>query len=51
VCTELFLKEELRIARESRSGTFRQPVRPRVERAEVVRKNFRSTNPPEHPEE
>ncbi len=35
--TRLILKEELRITRHRRSETFRQPVRLRAERAEVVR--------------
>ncbi len=51
VRTELFLKEELRVRRESRTETFRQPVRLRAERAEVAREDFRSTNQPEYPED
>jgi uncharacterized protein (TIGR02271 family) len=35
--TRLILKEELRITRRRRAETFRQPVRLRAERAEVVR--------------
>lgn len=51
VRTELFLKEELRIVRTSRSESFQQTVRLRAERAEVAREDFRSTNQPEHTEE
>ena len=51
VRTELFLKEELRIVRTSRSESFQQAVRLRAERAEVAREDFRSTNQPEHTEE
>lgn len=51
VRTELFLKEELRIVRTSRSESFQQKVRLRAERAEVAREDFRSTNQPEHTEE
>ncbi len=39
--TRLILKEELRITRHRRSETFRQPVRLRAERAEVVREDGR----------
>jgi uncharacterized protein (TIGR02271 family) len=35
--TRLILKEELRITRHRRAETFREPVRLRAERAEVVR--------------
>ena len=37
VQTRLILKEELRITRHRRAETFREPVRLRAERAEVVR--------------
>jgi uncharacterized protein (TIGR02271 family) len=39
--TRLILKEELRITRRRREERFRQPVRLRAERAEVVRENGR----------
>jgi uncharacterized protein (TIGR02271 family) len=39
--TRLILKEELRITRHRRSETFREPVRLRVERAEVLREGGR----------
>jgi uncharacterized protein (TIGR02271 family) len=39
--TRLILKEELRITRRRREETFREPVRLRVERAEVVREGGR----------
>jgi uncharacterized protein (TIGR02271 family) len=39
--TRLILKEELRITRRRREERFRQPVRLRTERAEVVRENGR----------
>src|SRR5688500_1529763 len=39
--TRLILKEELRITRRRRSETFREPVRLRAERAEVVREGGR----------
>jgi uncharacterized protein (TIGR02271 family) len=39
--TRLILKEELRITRHRRSETFREPVRLRAERAEVVREGGR----------
>jgi uncharacterized protein (TIGR02271 family) len=39
--TRLILKEELRITRRRRSETFRQPVRLRAERVEVVREGGR----------
>ena len=37
VQTRLILKEELRITRHRRAETFREPVRLRAERAEVIR--------------
>jgi uncharacterized protein (TIGR02271 family) len=37
VQTRLILKEELRITRHRRADTFREPVRLRAERAEVIR--------------
>ena len=37
VQTRLILKEELRVTRHRRAETFREPVRLRAERAEVVR--------------
>jgi uncharacterized protein (TIGR02271 family) len=43
--TRLILKEELRITRHRRSETFREPVRLRAERAEVVREDGR--DPPD----
>jgi uncharacterized protein (TIGR02271 family) len=39
--TRLILKEELRITRHRRSETFREPVRLRAERVEVVREGGR----------
>ena len=39
--TRLILKEELRITRRRREETFREPVRLRVERVEVVREGGR----------
>jgi uncharacterized protein (TIGR02271 family) len=39
--TRLILKEELRITRRRRSETFREPVRLRAERVEVVREGGR----------
>lgn len=50
VRTELVLKEELRIVRESRSEVVRQPVRLRAERAEVSRADPGADDQPDNPE-
>jgi uncharacterized protein (TIGR02271 family) len=47
VRTELILKEELRITRQSRTEHVTTPVRLRAERAEVAREDFGSINQPD----
>jgi stress response protein YsnF len=46
VMTELFLKEEIRITKKSRTEIVREPVRLRSERAEIERLQGRDLNNP-----